>query len=1566
MFNTNINKVLRSVLIAGDSNLKQLVPMFEYPVRTLCIPGAKVQNDRKEFYSQLMSAMKTENPDQIVLHLGSNDVFGDVESTLRSYRFLIENLLLKFKSLQIGICGILPRAVNHYESSYWNLSALPRLQRDVEKLNAGIQSLTCGYSRCFFIDYAQLFKPAVHLGRDGLHVNRNGAFILKMTIENYLAERQKCVTSVTAILSHVQVPDVESLSPKMTYAEVVRLPVPSSDTGKRPFDTDAEHQNSSRTPSKRKRLSSAGARRSNNKRSHRKPRGTYKTGYSLKRNEIVLDVTEDLAVILSSSVIHSFYQTDTKKQSVESLQVKQSKKTAVTKKEKKSTYNCPVCPVICSREDFLIDHVICCHAKKGKTHLVKDLSLQVPITEEPVEELRSSYDENDKHIAYGSVYIEGYEVDCIIPSQTEFAESDEVECSILTTIEFAESDELECSISTIEFAESDEVECSIPTTIDFAESEEVESSSPTRIEFALTTVKVLASRCWKNFKRFILHLCGDVEENPGPTMLKCKWEQCTEDKFTDIRLLAQHVISHIHPGILCQWEECVYCCPNEQYKLEIHVLQHIYLEQLTFQSIEEWGRALPSGQFSENCTDLHLCPPNLKIKLGLPLLDEEFSMPSQYPYTVKDHQLYVLQLQTENPENYERLVSAFQQKVETMSDTTASQSGTEPSTSTSGNTTELTIQGIDQLAVLNSNMTRSSQQVIVTNRPELTGTNQSTVKFTLRDETEIVTRKYISSNSKKRKYVASSIQNLNDRNMTENDLITNLNMCRQAILVEHNIISKMQDMKFLDPNNCLFLFEEAAINMSTYPDCSEGVFIFSIFDIEIENHNAPVHYIRYIESGYYKHFMEETFLDVICQTLGILQDNVFLCNILTGGDQQRMLIEKKNKDSRKSRTRPDKIYANNLKSLKSRRQQLCEKVKDFCDIELAACFVHTARHGYKVKIDSDASDGLYFSSNNELFHTDIIQNKILHYPEVKNAEVSDKCSDDFMKPLPASNVNNLCYKSCMINFLSNDHNRFLGKENLRYHYRFSTSPKATSLRNRVLYLYKNHQLNELQTIYSSFQQEDQNQENINNQNMNDPTGEPQTKRTRTFIPRKKILTKEMALQTISGQNVENMFKKVNLYDNYKKNLLQNRSFIIQVYDEEKVIAIMNDYDDESGEFRSSDYVKTSRDLFENGYFYTCNCRIYRTLLESLDNNMEQFDALDENGIKCMHCRFLHQEVSPNLERNEQATVTNIQVVIQDALLYKDRKIIELPTTRPGTKKFSILIDDDISLVHLTFNSRLQRYIVSCLNGLCKSKKGCKKNVDCLNTDQNLCVHLSELKNAPHFWTEFSKPEAAVNTENDENIQLIDPNLVQNIQHRYILGALNLNNVENGCIKGPHLIPDIPTSVCPCGAGWTSNQQLNGVSTFSRVLTIYTKIAPVQCQVYSRSCANEESPCKKDWDEGDKECLHVVTRDTAAGDEIDHISGLNINAAGNGFYNRKMYEMREYAPELRDLIASSMLSHANPQGNNFVPDDVITFIRYLIKCVADMEITQPDPANPQPGTYNPAKYGRAYYFSETDP
>ena len=78
----------------------------------------------------------------------------------------------------------------------------------------------------------------------------------------------------------------------------------------------------------------------------------------------------------------------------------------------------------------------------------------------------------------------------------------------------------------------------------------------------------------------------------------------------------------------------------------------------------------------------------------------------------------------------------------------------------------------------------------------------------------------------------------------------------------------------------------------------------------------------------------------------------------------------------------------------------------------------------------------------------------------------------------------------------------------------------------------------------------------------------------------------------------------------------------------------------------------------------------------------------------------------------------------------------------------------------------------------------------------------------------------------------------------------------------------------------------------------------------------------------------------------------------------MLEMREYAPEIRDLIATSLISNISENGDNYLPQDVILFIRYLIKFVSDMGITPADPPVPQSSTYNPPKFGSAYYFSSS--
>ncbi|KAL4223839.1 hypothetical protein ACF0H5_017304 [Mactra antiquata] len=69
-------------------------------------------------------------------------------------------------------------------------------------------------------------------------------------------------------------------------------------------------------------------------------------------------------------------------------------------------------------------------------------------------------------------------------------------------------------------------------------------------------------------------------------------------------------------------------------------------------------------------------------------------------------------------------------------------------------------------------------------------------------------------------------------------------------------------------------------------------------------------------------------------------------------------------------------------------------------------------------------------------------------------------------------------------------------------------------------------------------------------------------------------------------------------------------------------------------------------------------------------------------------------------------------------------------------------------------------------------------------------------------------------------------------------------------------------------------------------------------------------------------------------------------------------MRSYAPKIKDLICESMNCH-----NEYLPFDIRLFIQYILKECLSLNYIEPAPASPQPDTYNPAKFGRAYYFNK---
>ena len=372
-----------------------------------------------------------------------------------------------------------------------------------------------------------------------------------------------------------------------------------------------------------------------------------------------------------------------------------------------------------------------------------------------------------------------------------------------------------------------------------------------------------------------------------------------------------------------------------------------------------------------------------------------------------------------------------------------------------------------------------------------------------------------------------------------NILKTNLDICQQAISIEDNIVNKLIQIQFLDAkSNHLQQFEDAAINIAIYPECTEGVLIFTLFKMKVELCDAPIYYIRYIESGYYRNVMTETFSDVLCKYLNTSKDFLFVWEIATEEDQQCILDRK----VKKGVVRPDKIYNFNLSNLKQRKLQLAENAKKCTDLELFASFIVTMRKGFTVKIGPGTSDHCYMTSDYEIFQNSEISNVIVNYPASRLLNTVKKSSNDFLQPLQPVPC---LYDQCIIlNMLSNDHVRFLHKGPLRFKYRFSICPAATSLRNKILHLYKNCKFQDLFQLYCDIFVTNEEHNVIEDVNHH---GGPVIKQRRLFKPRGKMVTADIVLKTIGNLQNDNFTTDIRLYDNFKKQLVEYGDLAVHGY-----------------------------------------------------------------------------------------------------------------------------------------------------------------------------------------------------------------------------------------------------------------------------------------------------------------------------------------------------------------------------------------------------------------------------------
>ena len=134
-------------------------------------PGAKFRS-MKDYTKP---CIREENPDHIILHVGTNDLSSDnsTERVGKSIADLAKNLF--HENRKVTISGIIPR------NDEWNNSEL---------VNNRLKEM-CKSANIDFIDNSKNFNRKKHLNNSKLHLNDKGSYKLSNILVNYISRIYK-------------------------------------------------------------------------------------------------------------------------------------------------------------------------------------------------------------------------------------------------------------------------------------------------------------------------------------------------------------------------------------------------------------------------------------------------------------------------------------------------------------------------------------------------------------------------------------------------------------------------------------------------------------------------------------------------------------------------------------------------------------------------------------------------------------------------------------------------------------------------------------------------------------------------------------------------------------------------------------------------------------------------------------------------------------------------------------------------------------------------------------------------------------------------------------------------------------------------------------------------------------------------------------------------------------------------------------------------------------------------------------------------------------------------------
>ena len=127
-------------------------------------------------------------------------------------------------------------------------------------------------------------------------------------------------------------------------------------------------------------------------------------------------------------------------------------------------------------------------------------------------------------------------------------------------------------------------------------------------------------------------------------------------------------------------------------------------------------------------------------------------------------------------------------------------------------------------------------------------------------------------------------------------------------------------------------------------------------------------------------------------------------------------------------------------------------------------------------------------------------------------------------------------------------------------------------------------------------------------------------------------------------------------------------------------------------------------------------------------------------------------------------------VIQHALRSVGKSVVPLPAKDDSLKKYSVAVDNEIELIHVTRDS--SREYVMCQSHICQHLLGKKKSMKTLNKSTNACAHLMMFK---CYISDNALPSFANSEDEDDDIDFVTNDIIAEEINGEELGQFGLSD-----------------------------------------------------------------------------------------------------------------------------------------------------------------------------------------------